>query len=240
MEEVRSKEVVEYELARDFDANFDPDFDPDFDRDFDLEFDALVAAWVGEHGEYDETQECLDALVETRTVIASLQAREQRCLARLEAIALENAKAAPKPEHQDYREIAWRSMVAEIAVATRLADRTVQSMVSSATALVRSLPATMAALDAGRISLAHARVILEHSVGIDDARRADYERQLIERAEATTPGKLATTAKIVSARIRTETFEERHAAACDTRTVSIRELDNGMSELLHLLPTPFA
>jgi hypothetical protein len=232
MEEVSSEVVAQCDLDREFEG--------ELDWDFDREFDDLVAAWEEEHGDYDETQDCLDILVETRTMIASLQAREQRCLARLEAIALESAKAAPKPEHQDYREIAWRSMVAEIAVATRLADRTVQSMVSSATALVRSLPATMAALDAGRISLAHARVILEHSVGIDDARRADYERQLIERAEATTPGKLATTAKIVSARIRTETFEERHAAACDTRTVSIRELDNGMSELLHLLPTPFA
>lgn len=232
MEEVSSEEVVQCDLDREFER--------ELDWDFDREFDDLVAAWSAHHGDYDETQDCLDALVETRTMIASLQAREQRCLARLEAIALESAKAAPKSPHQDNREIAWRSMVAEIAVATRLADRTVQSMVSSAAALVGSLPATLIALDAGRISLAHARVILEHSVGIDEDRRADYERQLIERAEATTPGKLATTAKIVSARLRAETFEERHAAACETRTVSIRELDNGMSELLHLLPTPFA
>ncbi len=219
---------------------FDRDFDIEVDAEIDAEFDALVAKWVLEHGEYDETQECLDALVETRTLIASLHAREQRYLARLEAIALESPQENPSAPVQESREIAWRSMAAEISVATRLADRTVQTMMGRATTLVETLPATLEALESGRISVAHARVILEHATGIDGSRRADYERVVIARAEETTPGKLASSAKIVAARLRTETFEERHAAACETRSVSIRELDNGMSELLHFLPTPFA
>lgn len=232
MEKIRSEEV----LQDDFDREIDSDVDGDFDR----EFEAMVAVLAAEHGDYDETQDCLDTLVETRTVIASLQAREQRCLARLEAIALAPADGESSVENQKSREMAWRSMVAEVSVATRLADRTVQTMMGAATALVDSLPATLDALDSGRISIAHARVILEHATGIDGSARSDFERLMVERAEATTPGKLASSAKIAAASLRAESFEERHAKACESRNVSIRDLDNGMSELLHVLPTPFA
>lgn len=221
------------------------------DTDFDIEFDAMVASWVAEHwaaeqwtlenGGYDEAQDCLSALLEARAIKASAEAREQQCLARLEAIAL----AAPDPSGQadagsKSRELAWRSMVAEIAVATRQSDRTVQSMMGRATSLVNDLPAVLDALACDRISFAHARVIVEHSVGIEGEALDEYQRVTLDRAESTTPGKLAGTAKIAADRLRADTFEERHARANEARCVSIRYLDNGMSELLHLLPTPFA
>jgi hypothetical protein len=218
------------------------------DAEFDLEFDALVANWLAErwaaeHGDYDEVQDCLDALLEARTLKASAEAREQQCLARLEALALESADR-DTPEQSDAssrsREIAWRSMVAEIAVATRQADRTVQSMMGRATALARDLPAVLDALACGRISFAHARVIHEHSIGIEGDALDEYQRLTLGRAETTTPGKLAARAKVAAVRLRAESFEQRHARAREDRAVSIRDLDNGMSELLHVLPTPLA
>lgn len=219
-----------------------PSVDEAIQRDFDLEFDAMVEAWAAEQSRYDrpagwEAQDCLDALLEARAVMAAMQAQEQRCLARLEALAWESAgeKATGTA-----RELAWRSMAAEIAVATRLADRTVQTMMGRASALVSTLPATLAALESGRISLSHARVILEHARGIEGAALEEYERIAVPRAESTTPGKLAATAKIAAARLREETFEERHTTAREERCVSIRDLDDGMSELAHLLPTPYA
>jgi Domain of unknown function (DUF222) len=233
---VDARQGIGFDAAREFDADVEGEFDGDFDR----EFDALVAAWAAEPRDTDETQDCLNALLETRTVIASLQAREQRCLARLEALALASTGAETASGNRETRQLAWRSMVAEIAVAMRLADRTVQSMVSSASSLVDSLPATLSALESGSISMAHARVILEHSLELDDVSRADYEQKMIARAESTTPGKLAASAKIMAARLRTDSFEERHVAACETRSISLRDLDNGMSELIHRLPTPYA
>lgn len=206
-------------------------------NDFDREFDAMVDTWVAAHGDYDETRECLNALVETRAVMASMHAREQRLLARLEAIALTSAEFGT---NGDSRELAWRSMAAEIAVATRQSDRTVQSMMERATKLVSNLPLTLEALERGRISLGHARVILENAAGVADDSIQEYERLTVARAEVTTPGKLAVTAKIYAARMTAESFEERHGQARDERTVAIRDLNNGMSELLHLLPTPFA
>ena len=206
-------------------------------HEFDREFDAMVNTWAAEQGVYDETRECLDALVETRSVMASMHAREQRLLARLERIATDAVEAG---RNADTREIAWRSVVAEVSVVIRLADRTVQAMMGAAAAFVESLPATLEALETGRISLAHARVILEHAEGIVGPVRSHFERLMIERAERTTPGKLASSARILAARFRAETFEKRHSKACELRELSIRDLDNGMSELLHVLPTPFA
>lgn len=216
---------------------FQHGFDRDFDREFDFEFDAIVEAWVAEHGEYSEAQDSLDALAETRTVLASMQAREQRLLARLETLALDGAGSDSTGKS---REIAWRSMAAEIAVATHQSDRTVQSMMGRATELVSKLPLTLDALECGRISLSHTRVILEHSSGLDPEAVAEYERLALARAESTTPGKLASAARMISAKLRTQTFEDRHSSACESRCVTIRDLDDGMSELLHLLPTPFA
>ncbi len=205
-------------------------------QDFDREFDTMVGTWAAEQGEHNVVRDCLDALVETRAVMAAMHAREQRLLAHLERIAIDSKVAGSS----DSKEIAWRSMIAEVSVVMRLADRTVQTMMGTATAFVETMPTTLEALETGRISLAHARVILEHAVGIDNTVRSDFERLMIERAEVTTPGKLAASARIAAARLRAETFEERHTTAKESRSIYIRDLDNGMSELLHLLPTPFA
>lgn len=222
-------------------TSVDDAFGEDLDAEFGVEFDAMVEAWIADHerfeGPYSEAQECLDALLEARAVVASMQAQEQRCLARLEALALESVTEEASGVA---KELAWRSMVAEVAVATRQADRTVQSMLGRASALVSSLPATLDALESGRISLSHARVILEHASGIEPEALHEYERITVSRAEAATPGKLAATAKITAARLRAGSFEERHVKAREGRSVTIRDLDDGMSELIQLLPTVYA
>jgi hypothetical protein len=51
---------------------------------------------------------------------------------------------------------------------------------------------------------------------------------------------VAATAKIAAARLRAGSFEERHAKAREGRRVTIRDLDEGMSELVQLLPTVYA
>lgn len=128
-------------------------------------------------------------------------------------------------------------MVAEIAVATRQADRTVQSMMGQATAFVRDLPAVLDALGRGRISFGHARVIQEHAAGIDNDALVEYQRIALDRAESTTPGKLAATAKIAADRLRTETLEECHSRAREARCISIR--DGYEPEMDGQSPPPF-
>src|SRR5690606_3285242 len=134
----------------------------------------------------------------------------QRLLARMERIALEGAATpagAAEGAGRD-REIAWRSTVATIAVATRQADRTVQARLSAASTLVNDFPQTFEALASGRISWGHSRVIVENGSGITEAdARAEYEALTVARAEETTPGKLARTAKVIAARLSSGTFE---------------------------------
>ena len=233
MEDIRDVEAA---------ASVDGVFEQDFYREFDLDLDAMVASWaaeVGLEGPCSEVEECLEALLEARAVMAAMHAQEQRCLARLEALALDSVPDAGSVDGRE-REIAWRSMAAEIAFATRMADRTVQTMMGRASALVSNLPATVEALESGRISLGHVRVIQEHAVGIEADALQEYERITLDRAEVTTPGRLAGTAKIAAARLRAESFEERHARAREGRTLTIRDLDDGMSELTHVLPTVYA
>ncbi len=236
MESIRTSPVVTGSPDAIFGVSPDAHGDV-YQQDFDREFDAMVGDWIAEQGEYDETQDCLDALVETRSVLSAMHAREQRLLTRLETIALSSAEPG---RNGDSRELAWRSMAAEIAVATRQADRTVQTMMGRATELVSSLPQTLEALECGKISIGHARVILENAIGLTKSDLPEYERVTVAWAESTTPGKLASTAKKLATSMNAESFEERHAHARDARSVTIRDLDDGMSELLHMLPTPFA
>ena len=219
-----------------FSHDVGPDIDSEFGPELDAEFEAMVASWALEQarldGQYSEADECLDGLVETRAVIASLHAREQRLLARLEALALGPADA---PEGASVsgmtREIAWRSMVAEVAVATRQADRTVQTAMGHASMLVSRLPMTLEALECGRITLGHARVILEHATGIEPDAMAEYEGIVVSQAEDTTPGQLTATARFAAARLRPGTFEERQAKA-GAATGDPRSRDQLRSDLM--------
>lgn len=112
---------------------------------FGAESDDIFASWnaewiadrVTEQCEVGESQRVLDRLLKTRSATASLQADEQQLLAQLEAIALHGGDGFNDPVTAGAsQEIAWRSMVAEIAVAPRTSDRTVQAMLGRATALI--------------------------------------------------------------------------------------------------------
>lgn len=207
----------------------------------DAEFDSQLSSLTAGHGfgqrEVDEARACLDALLETRAFIASLQAKELRLLARLEELALaEPGKHAPSRE----REMALRSMAAEVALATTQSSRSVQASMNRASGLVSRLPETVSALAAGVIGLGHARAILEHSGNLEGEALTEYEELVLEKAKTTTPHKLSDAAKTVAARLRPGTLEERHEEARAERCVELFTLDEGMSQLVHTLPTVHA
>ena len=68
----------------------------------------------------------------------------------------------------------------EIAAATRWSARTTQCRIDLARLLTESLPATVAALREGAISMGHARVIADHAMTIpEESRQALEERVLV-------------------------------------------------------------
>ena len=75
------------------------------------------------------------------------------------------------------REWAHRSMLAELAVACRVSKPTMAGRLSEAGLIVHAFPATLTALEAGRIEAGHVRVIASQGALIDDDdRRARYEQ----------------------------------------------------------------
>src|SRR3546814_5472328 len=80
------------------------------------------------------------------------------------------------------REMELRSVAAEIGLALRWSDRTVQRHMGDALELVEKFPATLEALSSGRITARHAAVIRDAGWVITDAdERAAFETVVLER-----------------------------------------------------------
>ncbi|HRP99479.1 MAG TPA: DUF222 domain-containing protein [Terrimesophilobacter sp.] len=180
----------------------------------------------------------VERIVGLRAQMATLAAREQRELAELWRLARAELPSDATAAETDH---AWRSLVAELAVASHVSDRTMQARLNEANTLVTRFEATLHALERDAISLGHARVIVEHGTRIADAEtRTRYETAVIDRAITLTPGRLGRIARLTSERLSATSLQERHTIAREQRHVRMRELDDGMSELTHLLPTVLA
>jgi hypothetical protein len=185
-----------------------------------------------------DVESLLDALASTRRRRAALDAEETALLAA--AVDLTQTQdAAPGPS--DVRDIPLRSLAAQIGAVWRASDRTVQRQLSDAFVLVGSFPATHAALEAGEISRGHVSVIVGAGLPItDDEARALYEAAVLDVARRETPGRLKPAARMLANRLHPVPLETRHEAAAAVRNVWVRDLDDGMAELIATLPAPLA
>jgi hypothetical protein len=179
----------------------------------------------------DEDVETLDALVTslaaTRRGIAAFQAMEAQLLRAANALALQRVDGSRGDGDLPIREVA-----AEIGAALRVSDRTVQRQLGQAQILTESFAATHDALAAGRISRAHAMVIVEAGQRIEDAQtRAAYESTVLVVAERESATRLKGFAKLTAERLLPRTIDERHREAATGRRVDVNDLDDGMSEL---------
>ncbi len=130
------------------------------------------------------------------------------------------------------REWAHRSMAAELAVACRVSTPTMMAQLAEAQLLVTKFPATVDALQRGRIQAGHVRIIAVHGGCIEDAGvRARYEELVVERAQRVTPGRLAKFAELTAARVGEVSFEDRHSKARQGRCVRLSRGEDGMSTL---------
>lgn len=180
----------------------------------------------------------LDALAATRRERAALDAKETVLLATAVDLA-RSREAAPGPSSA--RDLPLRSLAAQIGAMWRASDRTVERQMSHAAVLVGSFPATHAALEAGEISRAHASVIVDAGLPLpDDDTRARYEAAVLQVARRETPGRLRPAARLLANRLHPIPLDARHAAAATARNVWVRDLDDGMAELIATLPAVLA
>jgi hypothetical protein len=203
-----------------------------------LDEDAWFAVLEAEFAKTPSAAERVERIVWLRAEMARLAALEARELAaladRIEGAPADDPMAAPPS-------VQWRSLVAELAVAVRVSDRTMAGRVSEASVLVRKFPATLKALEDGSIDRGHAAVIVEAGLIVeDDEARARFEEAVLLTAVALTPGRLRRVARRAAERLTEVSFEDRHARARERRSVIMTELDDGMSQLIHTLPTVLA
>ncbi len=208
--------------------------------DVDAMFDAMVASYA----DVDPIRAGIDRVVGIRAAMSAMQAEELRELAALQQLAanaaVRRATEAGSAPGRD-REVAHRTLVAELAVACRVSDRTMAARLADAEIMVTGFPSTVQALADGAITLGHARVIAEHGAAVTEpALRARFEDAVLTRAITVTPGRLRRVAQLAAARLGEVSFEERHRLARESRNVLVMESSDGMSQLIHTLPTVFA
>lgn len=115
-----------------------------------------------------------------------------------------------------------RTMVAELATAARLSERTVQRQLDESADLCRRFPELVDALAAGRISRAHVSVIHDAGFPIDDAAaRGGFVAAAIARAETMTPGRLRPIVQVLAARSNPQPIQSRHDRAFEGRRVQV-------------------
>ncbi|MDN3496632.1 DUF222 domain-containing protein [Planococcus sp. APC 4015] len=177
----------------------------------------------------------VSALVETRKGIAAFQALETSLLASAMALGVDRSDASRSDGDMPLRAIA-----AEVGAALRVSDRTVQRRLGEASRLATRFPVTLAALTEGRISRAHVDVIVDAGERLDEDERIRFETAAIAVAERETAARLRPIARLLAERLMPQMLSERHAAARESRCVDVRDLDDGMSQLLAVLPSTLA
>lgn len=171
----------------------------------------------------------VDALRVAEETLAGMQAARDGMLAMASRLAIDIAQQAAHPDHGD---MALRTVAAEIGAAQRISDRTIERRMSEASWLVEEFPSVWAAQGAGRISAAHARVIVEAGAHLDDpAHRAGYAASALEVAAVESPNRLRRLARRIAEAYQAQSMTDRHRDARDKRRVWLRDVDDGMSEL---------
>ncbi|OAE00738.1 HNH endonuclease signature motif containing protein [Arthrobacter sp. OY3WO11] len=183
-------------------------------------------------------------------VLAGL-ARAEAKLAALKAQAVEVFAAAtsllngpPSSPHEATAQD--RSLVAEVGCALVIGDRAAGALLAESHAMTTSLPRTLAALQGGSISWAHARGMADEAATLDPAGAAALEAHFLDPdkprpATAATigempPHRFKAKARTWRERHHPESIEKRHAKGLADRRVEYRPDQDGMAWLSAYLP----
>lgn len=179
-------------------------------------------------GETERARVLVNAYVRLESERNRIEARQSRLLAEL----LELGLAQQERGGAAAGDIPVRSLIAEVAAASRVSPRTMSARMSDAWSLKKRFPATMAAFAEGGVSRPHASVIAEHGARlVDDDVRAEYERRALAHATTATVPATREACKRIAESLEPQPLDERHRIARAERGVFVRNLDDGMAEL---------
>lgn len=190
----------------------------------------------------DFADSCLDGLA----IVARIEAATAAAKVQLLATYVNAADALEAPAETAYessaREMSW---VAEVACVLTIGERAASALLGEAHALTTSLPAALDALQAGKISWQHARIMVDETTGLNDAAAAALEAHFLD-PEAPNAARGAAAGELAPARFRRkvrawrerhhpESLGARHAKSVEDRRMEYSPDRNGMAWVsLHL------
>ncbi|MDZ8170719.1 HNH endonuclease signature motif containing protein [Microbacterium xanthum] len=177
------------------------------------------------------TRELVAAISELDAAEARIQAERARLYADAFELTQEQTARLREASTRE-REMPLRAMAAELAVAKRVSDRTMQTHLFDAYRTVNDYAATWHAWHAGRISRAHVSVIVDNGLELTEPdARAAYEHEALAYAETTSASRLRPFAEQAAEKHNPKTMQERHDEAVLDRRVWVEDLRDGMSML---------
>lgn len=133
-------------------------------------------------------------------------------------------------------QMARRSLVAELACAMRMPERSAEALLDDSRALVNDLPSTLGALRSGSIGNRHARIMVDHAAPLEPALRSELEQAALPIAWVTTPSAFERKLRALRERMDPESSVERHHRAVADRRVECSGGKDGMAWLSAYLP----
>ncbi|MBP2216808.1 hypothetical protein H4V95_001999 [Arthrobacter sp. CAN_C5] len=178
--------------------------------------------------------QALDTLKDIDEARSWLDAQEAKIVTRV--LNLQTEQTRHDPRGWGYETTLTAS---EVGAALHLPDRTAGFLVEHSTLLTRYYPATLEALEAGKLSRRHAWAVVEEATSIPDtdpAVTAAFEDRLIEMASLTTVVKFRQQANRLREKLHPETITTRHKRAVKERGVYLTPSYDGMAWLEAYLP----
>lgn len=174
-----------------------------------------------------------------RAAMSRLQAeRAEICAAALDLVARRVAQRdAAHPGRQVGDTIPLREVMAELAAALRVGERTISNWLGDGAALVSTYRATLDALRDGRIDERHASAIIDGGAALSEDNRTEYEQLIVPIAENETAPATRQLARAIAAKLQPDSVDESHRRALAERCVRVFDLDDGLSRLLLDGPT---
>ncbi|MFJ6374085.1 DUF222 domain-containing protein [Pseudarthrobacter oxydans] len=188
----------------------------------------------------DTALDVLAGVARSEAKLAAVKARAVQVLAAATSVVNGPPSSPQEATAQD------RSLVAEVGCALVIGDRAAGALLAESHALATALPRTLAALGSGTISWAHAREMVDQTVGLDRAGAAALEAHFLDPATPR-PAGAATIGEMPAYRFKAkartwrerhhpESLEKRHAKGVADRRVEYRPDQDGMAWLSACLP----
>ena len=130
--------------------------------------------------------------------------------------------------------------VDEVMVGLHLTREAASALLVDSLLLVERLPATLDALETGRITWEHARVMTDLVARLGNDVRAEAERRLLATADGKTRAQLRVAARRLVQRLDAAAVARRVVDAIRDRRVTVYPGDDGMATLSAVLPQPVA